>query len=203
MPDPVPAGKVSPPAGYDVNIDIVCAALYGAVPVTETKLLASAAKLRLQWADPASPSFYPINGADAALGLGPLLGRYPGDPYDGDTRHPVPGGHPWALCTANLAELYYRVANAVARDGRLPLDDHSRPFFAQVAIADDTAPAAAIDRLNEAGDAALRAILTHSDHLELSEQFDGWTGYEKSVRNLTWSYAAFLSAVRARAGSIV
>jgi glucoamylase len=32
----------------------------------------------------------------------------------------------------------------------------------------------------------------------LSEQFDGVTGYEKSVKNLTWSYAAFLSAVRAR-----
>jgi hypothetical protein len=36
-----------------------------------------------------------------------------------------------------------------------------------------------------------------------SEQFDGITGYEKSVRNLTWSYAAFLSAVRARTGQNV
>ena len=45
----------------------------------------------------------------------------------------------------------------------------------------------------------LQAIVYHSDHLELSEQFDASTGYEKSVRNLTWSYAAFLSAMRARA----
>lgn len=45
----------------------------------------------------------------------------------------------------------------------------------------------------------LRAIVYHSDHYELSEQFDGTFGYEKSVRNLTWSYASFLSAVRARA----
>jgi hypothetical protein len=36
------------------------------------------------------------------------------------------------------------------------------------------------------------------DPLALSEQFDATTGFEKSVRNLTWSYAAFLSAVRAR-----
>ena len=57
--------------------------------------------------------------------------------------------------------------------------------------------------LTGAGDAMLRAVVFHSDHLELSEQFDGTTGYEKSVRNLTWSYAAFLSAVRARAGDIV
>jgi glucoamylase len=44
----------------------------------------------------------------------------------------------------------------------------------------------------------LAAVVYHSDNLELSEQFDGWTGYEKSVRDLTWSYAAFLSAARAK-----
>jgi hypothetical protein len=31
-----------------------------------------------------------------------------------------------------------------------------------------------------------------------SEQFDAATGYEKSVANLSWSYASYLSAVRAR-----
>jgi len=39
------------------------AAIYGAIPVTDTKLLATAALLRNQWADPASQYFYPINGA--------------------------------------------------------------------------------------------------------------------------------------------
>jgi hypothetical protein len=48
----------------------------------------------------------------------------------------------------------------------------------------------------------LEAVIFHSDHLELSEQFDGTTGFEKSVRNLTWSYAAFLSAVRARGNAL-
>lgn len=48
----------------------------------------------------------------------------------------------------------------------------------------------------------LRAIVFHSDHVELSEQFDAVTGFEKSVANLSWSYAAFLSAVRARNASI-
>jgi GH15 family glucan-1,4-alpha-glucosidase len=42
-----------------------------------------------------------------------------------------------------------------------------------------------------------------SDHLELSEQYDGTSGYERSVRDLTWSYAAFLSAVRAKTGVAV
>jgi glucoamylase len=49
-----------------------------------------------------------------------------------------------------------------------------------------------------AGDQMLQAVIFHSDNLELSEQFDATTGYEKSVSNLSWSYASFLSAVRAR-----
>ena len=44
----------------------------------------------------------------------------------------------------------------------------------------------------------LQAIVFHSDHFHLSEQFDKVTGFEKSVQDLTWSYAAYLSAVRAR-----
>lgn len=203
---PPPAGSdpnlIPPPAGYDPNIDIICAALYGAVAVTDPKLLATAAALRRQWEDPGSAYVYPVNLADKALGFGPMLGRYPGDHYDGDVAHPVPGGHPWALCTANLAELYYRVANAIDRDGQVPSDPLAAPFFAQVGAAGADAAAAAT-ALRGAGDAALRAVLRHSDHLELSEQFDGTSGYERSVRNLTWSYAAFLSAVRARAGGIV
>ena len=51
-------------APYDPNINIVVAAIYGAVPVTDTKLLATAALLHRQRADPASKYFYPVNGAD-------------------------------------------------------------------------------------------------------------------------------------------
>ena len=49
-----------------------------------------------------------------------------------------------------------------------------------------------------AGDQMLQAVIFHSDNLELSEQFDVTTGHEKSVSNLSWSYASFLSAVHAR-----
>ena len=44
----------------------------------------------------------------------------------------------------------------------------------------------------------LQAVIFHSDNLELSEQSGAATGYEKSVSNLSWSYASYLSAVRAR-----
>ena len=42
------------------------------------------------------------------------------------------------------------------------------------------------------------AVVFHSDHLELGEQFDATPGYEKSVANLSWSYASVLFALRAR-----
>jgi glucoamylase len=190
---PVPVDK----APYDPNIDIVMAAIYGAVAVTDTKLLATAALLRSQWADPASPYFYQINGADQQRGIGPMLGRYPGDTYDGDNG-PQADDHPWAVCTATFAELYYRLAEQVTTVGAIPLDDLSAGFFSQVGIDASATPAAAAAALRSAGDQMLQAVVFHSDHLELSEQFDATTGYEKSVSNLSWSYASFLSAVRAR-----
>jgi glucoamylase len=191
---PPPTGYRAP---YDPNIDIVQAAIYGAESVTDPRLLATAAQLRAQWADPSSTYFYPINAADAARGIGPLLGRYPGDVYDGDTDALV-GDHPWALTTANFAELYYRLAAKITSSRTVPADSLAAPFLAQVGLAASAAPLDAATALRSAGDAMLGAIVYHSDHLELSEQFDASTGFEKSVANLSWSYAAFLSAVRAR-----
>jgi glucoamylase len=184
---------------YDPNIDIIQSAVYGAIPVTDTKLLATAAQLRAQWEE-GGVAFYPINKADKEqFGIGPLFGRYPGDVYDGDTSNPVLGGHPWALSTCNAAELHYKLAAEVKSSGAVPMDDLSTPFFAQSGIDASTAPAAAAAALVATGDAMVRAVIYHSDNLELSEQFDGVTRYEKSVHNLTWSYAAYLSAMRARA----
>jgi glucoamylase len=183
--------------GYDPNIDIVSASVYGAIPFTDTKLLATAAQVRDQFANSANPNFYPINGADAARGIGPLLGRYPGDTYDGDMAD-VSVDHPWALCTANLAELYYGLANAISSGTAIPYDSLSANFFGQVGVQSATSPSDAAAALRSAGDAMLQAVVYHSDNLALSEQFDAATGFEKSVRNLTWSYAAFLSAVRRR-----
>jgi glucoamylase len=188
-------------SGYDPNIDIVQACIYGAVRCTDTRLLATTAQLRAQWSKGGIAS-YPINETDHELGIGPLFGRYPGDVYDGDTAHPVLGGHPWALSTCNVAELHYRLAAEIRASGQIPLDDLSRPFFAQSGIDDSTPVADATDALVATGDAMVQAVIYHSNNLEISEQFDGTTGYERSVPNLTWSYAAYLSAMRARAAAV-
>jgi len=132
---PVPTDPSRAP--YDPNSDIVSAAIYGAVPVTDTKLLATAALLRSQWADRNSPNFYPVNGADQQLSsgpVGPLLGRYPGDTYDGDTADQPARDHPWALTTANFAERYYRLAREVTSTGTVPLDSLSAAFFSQIEV---------------------------------------------------------------------
>jgi glucoamylase len=190
---PAPGDK----APYDPNSDIVMAAVYGAVAVTDTRLLATAALLRNQWSLASSQYYYPINGADQQRGIGPMLGRYPADVYDGDDDQSGLD-HPWAICTCNFAELYYRLANEITAANAIPLDVNSAEFFSQVGVTESSTPAAAAADLRAAGDQMLQAIIFHSDHLELSEQFDANTGYEKSVSNLSWSYASFLSAVRAR-----
>jgi glucoamylase len=182
--------------GYDPNADIVMASVYGAVSCTDPKLLATAAKVRTQCAT------FRVNEADAP-GLGPLIGRYPGDTYDGDNNDPDhpqldTKAHPWALCSANLAELYYQVAGALEQNTEILGDALARPFFDQVQVAAGAALKDAVSELRDAGDRILKALIRHSDHLALSEQFDADSGYEKSVHDLTWSYAAFLSAVRAR-----
>jgi glucoamylase len=115
----------------------------------------------------------------------------------------IDGEHPWAVSTCNFAELYYRLATQIAAANNVPMDALSAPFFAQIGVTAATSPGDAAAALTNAGDSMLQAVIFHSDHLELSEQFDGDTGYEKSVKNLTWSYAAFLSSVRARTGQNV
>jgi glucoamylase len=126
-----------------------------------------------------------------------MLGRYPGDTYDGDTAEPAARDHPWALSTAIFAELYYQLAQQTS-SGTVPLDSLSATFFSQIGASATTTPAAATTALEGAGDQMLQALVFHSDHLGLSEQFDATSGYEKSVSDLSWSYASFLSAVRAK-----
>jgi glucoamylase len=56
-----------------------------------------------------------------------------------------------------------------------------------------------IERLRTTGDDFLEVVKSHVDvEGSMSEQFDRVTGYMRGARDLTWSYGAFLGAVRAR-----
>ena len=146
--------------------------------MTDTRLLATAAQLRSQWADLARTYYYPINGADQQRGIGPMLGRYPGDVYDGDTD--AQAATTRGRCHhANFAELYYRLAE---RDHRLRIRSRAMPTRPRSSPRSGSRVEHAGRRRSRAaaaGDQMLQAIVFHSDHLELSEQFDATSGYRE------------------------
>jgi glucoamylase len=152
---------------------------------------------------------YPINEQDRALDIGPLIGRYPGDKYDGTVNQGEDMGHPWPLCTANLARFYYQCMIEITNLPSVTITKTMEPFFHQVGFKQ----IGKINKLSKeykdlqnclliAGDKLMRAIVYHSDHLELSEQFDRTHGTCMSVRSLTWSYSSFIASSRIRENAI-
>ena len=75
--------------GHELNIDIVFACTYNGLPCFDERMLATVAKLRETF-----EKLYPINEQDRALDIGPLIGRYPGDKYDGTVNQGEDIGHP-------------------------------------------------------------------------------------------------------------
>ncbi len=121
-----------------------------------------------------------------------------GDQYDGQSLTSNTG-HPWAVCTCAFAQLYYELAGSINGGSPVPSGPLATTFLTQVGTAGTAPPATVVSKLQAAGDSMLNAVVYHSNNLELSEQFDQQTGFERSVSNLTWSYAAFLLAIGARA----
>jgi len=195
--EPIRGGGDPPPAPYDPSIDTLQACIYGAgIPPYDPRLLSTAAQVRAQWTEPA-PTAYPINTADASLEIGPCVGRYNGDEYSGWSLTSNTG-HPWVVCTCGFAQLYYELAAAINNGTPVPTDPLASTFLNQINLTSTSTKAEAAPALQAAGDKMLQAVLYHSNRYELSEQFDQSSGYEISVSNLTWSYAAYLSAVAAR-----
>jgi glucoamylase len=159
---------------------------------------------------------FPINSAPTPgthashplAGVG--LGRYPEDVYDGDGTN---GGNPWFLCTSSAAEVLYRVATYLRTTSTLSITELGLPFWSALLTNTPSSsylkpgtygPKAqvfrdAVKKLKSTGDGFLEVVMTHADSEgALSEQFDRVTGFERGARDLTWSYGAFLQAVRAR-----
>ncbi|WP_294534914.1 hypothetical protein [uncultured Rhodoblastus sp.] len=94
----------------------------------------------------------------------------------------------------------WTTAGVISEDPCPTTGDFSRPgcCFAAPSLP-ATAPGDAAVVLRNAADAMLRAIIFDGVRSEPNGQFDGTGRYEKSVYNPSWSYASFLSALRARA----
>ncbi|MCB0391049.1 MAG: glycoside hydrolase family 15 protein [Bdellovibrionales bacterium] len=84
------------------------------------------------------------------------------------------GGNPWFLTTFAMAELYYKLA----------IEFHSQDYF-QIA------------------DNYMKRGLFHRGHGgSIAEQMNKYTGFMESARDLTWSYASFLTAMKARRAAV-
>ncbi|KAF7312552.1 Glucoamylase [Mycena indigotica] len=145
-------------------------------------------------------SIYAINqgiASNAAV----ATGRYPEDVYF--------GGNPWYLTTAVVAEQLYDALIVWKSQASLQVTSISLPFFRQflssVAVGTYASATSTFTTLTAAiktfadDTLAIHAKYTPANGA-LAEQFNRATGAPLSAADLTWSYAAALTAFSARAG---
>lgn len=156
---------------------------------------------------------YQINviNKDKKIG-GSLMGRYPNDVYDGNKSF---YGNPWFLCTNLMAAFYYLVAEELLAGAKIKVTFLVKQFLNQLDVDLNVSTSTVIDNqaacfkplliaLIQAGDTILKAV-KHScvqyedgSDLHMSEQIDRATGNQCSAPDLSWSYTALLTALRAR-----
>ncbi|KAH9898805.1 carbohydrate-binding module family 20 protein [Xylariomycetidae sp. FL2044] len=147
-------------------------------------------------------SIYTINSAVPA-GSPIAVGRYAEDVYY--------NGNPWYLNTLAAAEQLYDTLYVWQNDGSITVTSTSLPFFQDLSPSVSTGTYAAD---SETYTALYNAVFLYADGFvdivskyiqsngSMAEQYDRNTGAPLSARDLTWSYAAFLTAVARRAGVV-
>ncbi|EGG06978.1 family 15 glycoside hydrolase [Melampsora larici-populina 98AG31] len=153
---------------------------------------------------------YKINSQQSKLD-GIAIGRYPEDNYDGKGSSV---GHPWFLCTNTVAETLYLTAHHFKKTGSITITPISLTFF-QRFISDLEIPEntpLVISRGSEMFTKLVKGIKQWADTFledvrgygslgsKMSEQIHRETGMMRGARELTWSYASFLTAIDARDG---
>jgi glucoamylase len=167
----------------------------GAHGIVDPKVLATLARLEAQFA-----TEYQIN-RERAPHCAPAMGRYRGDSYY--------SGGAYYFSTLAAAQFYFRFAEAVGRGARIPVSGENRSLLAGIlAEAPQALQADAIEprfrrrlfkELLNRGDMFMAMVREHTPATrELSEQFDQSSGAQTSAKNLTWSYAAFVTAFASR-----
>ncbi|PPR00459.1 hypothetical protein CVT24_004520 [Panaeolus cyanescens] len=145
-------------------------------------------------------SIYPINnGIPSSQAV--ATGRYPEDVYY--------GGQPWYLTTLGVAEQLYNALITWKKQGFVEITSISLPFFQQIV------PSAAVGKYESTTSTyttLTNAVKTYADGFinvvqkytpsngALAEQYHRNNGAQLSAKDLTWSYAAFVTAIAARNG---
>ncbi|KAK0464222.1 glucoamylase [Desarmillaria tabescens] len=147
-------------------------------------------------------SIYTINSGIAS-NAAVATGRYPEDSYQ--------GGNPWYLTTAAVAEQLYDAIIVWKQTGSIEVTSTSLAFFTQFSSSITTG---VYDSSTTTYSDLLAAVQTFADGFlainakytpsggGLAEQYSRNTGSPLSPADLTWSYAATLTALGARAGVV-
>jgi glucoamylase len=177
--------------GNDVNMAVVMGLKYGEYENDHYMLSSRESMLTIAKTISMFSKHFSINTVDDKLGIGPSIGRYPSDNYDGDILDDydkpddvLDFGHPWFICTNTMAYCFYRIAEC-AKTNNDVLNNANNIF--ETTFSDYT-------DIVKFGNKFIFATRRHWDNCHMSEQYDRNTGYMRSVRDLTWSYSTYLSA---------
>lgn len=145
-------------------------------------------------------SVYPINSG-IAQGVAVAVGRYPEDSYY--------NGNPWFLSNLAAAEQLYDAIYQWNKIGSITITSTSLAFFKDVYssaavgtyASGSSTFTAIISAVKTYADGYVSIVQAHSmTNGSLSEQYDKTSGLSLSARDLTWSYAALLTANMRRNG---
>ncbi|KAK3297726.1 Six-hairpin glycosidase-like protein [Chaetomium fimeti] len=147
-------------------------------------------------------SEYGINSG-IPQGKAVAVGRYSEDVYF--------EGNPWYLANFAAAEQLYDAIYVWKQDGSITVTEVSLPFFKDLV---PSITAGSYDTSSPTHQTILDAVSAYADGFievaaqyageggSLAEQYDRNSGSPLSAADLTWSYAAFLSAADRRAGIV-
>lgn len=143
-------------------------------------------------------SLYAINN-NAAAPKAVGTGRYPSDVYDGDG---TSQGNPWYICTLAAAEVLNTAVAVANTRGSLAVTATSLPFYRQFSAGAATGTYSSGSSQYTALTSGMRAMASGfvdivNSHAwpngSLNEEFNRNNGFNQGARDLTWSYAAFVS----------
>lgn len=146
---------------------------------------------------------YPVNHKGYAA---VAIGRYPEDHYDGNG---FSEGNPWVLATLAFGELLHSAASELERKGALEVTPVNARFFEilgiqvspplQLSAGDDLFRTIVTQMRVKGDDFISRAVFHGYPGGSLSEQINRHSGFMQGAYDLTWNYAAFITAYLSRA----
>ena len=167
---------------------------------SSSKILASADTLITEFT-----GLYPIDSQHNLSAIS--VGRYASDVYDGIQSS---NGNPWYLCNSAVAETLYLAATEFESAGIISIDEINTKFFKRILPTSvsgtnltGTSMTTVLSGIRKYADDFLAIEQLHvGANYSMAEEFNRTTGVQQGARDLTWSYAAFVSASRARDGQL-